>query len=206
VYISDGTVNLRIVGGVVTDWPVDAHLVDDPEIMGVPAGHIVRFYKGRIYMASGNTLWYTEPYALGSVHRLRNFIQFKYPIDIMEPVTAGIWIVAGDTKFLRGSGPDEFVLDSALPYGAARGTSVQVPFSGNVMWYSERGVLMATSDGQIKNVQEEHLVPESATHGAALIKEYNGVKQYLASVQGQGVAVGVANSFMDMEVVRQAGG
>lgn len=205
VYLTDGTINKRIVSGVVTDWPVDAHLSSDPEYMAVPAGSIVRHFNGRIYVAVGKTVWFTDPFTLGSVQKQRNFIQFAAPVTIMEPVTHGIWFAADQTYFYAGGGPDTFTPLPQLNYGAVPGTSVKVPYTNDVMWYSERGAVMATQDGQIKNVQEANIAAESGTIGAALIREENGIKQFIASVRNQSISPLAASSFMDMEVIRKQG-
>jgi hypothetical protein len=73
------------------------------------------------------------------------------------------------------------------------------------MWYSERGAVMATQDGQIKNIQEANIAAESGTTGAALIREENGIKQFIASVSGQGISPLATTSWMDMEVIRKSG-
>jgi hypothetical protein len=190
---------------VVTNWSVDAHLVADPEYMAVPAGSIVRHFNGRIYVVVGKTVWFTDPFTLGSVQKQRNFIQFPATVTIMEPVAGGIWFVADQTYFYAGGGPDDFTPVPQLNYGAVPGTSVKVPYTNDVMWYSERGAVMATQDGQIKNVQEANIAAESGTAGAALIREENGVKQFIASVRNQGISPLAASSFMDMEVIRKQG-
>lgn len=205
VYLSDGTVNKRIVNGAVTGWPIDSHLASDPEYMAVPAGSIIRQYNGRIYVAKDKIVWFTDPFTVGSVQKQRNFIQFPATVTIMEPTTSGIWFVSNTTEFYAGGGPDEFIPRQALPYGAVPGTSVPVPNSKNIMWYSDRGAVMATPDGQIKNIQEANIAAESGTSGAALIREENGIKQFIASVRNQGISPLAASSFMDMEVIRKQG-
>ncbi len=205
VYITDGLITKRIVSGAVTSWDVDAHLAADSEYMAVPAGSIVREFNGRMYVAVGKVVWFTDPFTPGSVQKQRNFIQFQADVTIMEPVTGGIWFAADQTYFYAGGGPDDFVVRPQLNYGAVPGTSLKVPQSNDVMWYSERGAVMATQDGQIKNVQEANIAAESGTVGATLIREENGIKQFIASVRNQGVSPLAATSFMDMEVIRKAG-
>ena len=205
VYFTDGLITKCIVNGVVVDWEINAHLAMDPEYMAVPAGSIVREFNGRMYVAVGKIVWFTDPFTLGSVQKQRNFIQFPADVTIMEPVTGGIWFVADQTYFYAGGGPDEFMPKPQLNYGAVPGTSLKVPYTNDVMWYSERGAVMATQDGQIKNVQEANIAAESGTVGATLIREENGIKQFIASIRNQSVSPLAATSFMDMEVIRKAG-
>lgn len=207
VYITDGLITGRIVSGVFTSWPVDTNLPGDAaEYMAVPAGSIIKEYKGRIYVASGSIVWITDPFLFGSVHRQRGFIQLTANVDIMEPVSGGLWIVTDRTDFYAGGGPDEFEVRNQLNYGAVPGTSVKVPNTNDVMWYSDRGAVLAAQDGTIKNLQEENVAAESGESGAALIREENGIRQFIASVSNQSVSPMVASSFMEMEVIRKQGG
>lgn len=206
VYLSDGIVTKRITAGSVYDWSIDFHLSDDTDYMAIPPGTIVRHHNGRMYVASGNLIWFTDPFTLGSVHRQRNFLQFTSPVSIMEPVNGGIWIVTDETYFYAGGGPDDFTPVLQLNYGAAPGTAVRVTNSNDVMWYSDRGVVVATNDGQIKNLQEASVAVEIGEVGAAVIREENGIRQFIASVRNQSVSPLAANSFIEMEVVRKQGG
>ncbi len=206
VYLSDGIVTKRITAGSVYDWSIDFHLSDDADYMAIPPGTIVRHHNGRMYVASGNMIWFTDPFTLGSVHRQRNFLQFTSPVSIMEPVSGGIWIVTDETRFYAGGGPEDFTPILQLNYGATPGTAVRVPNSNDVMWYSDRGVVLATSDGQIKNLQEASVAVEVGKSGSAVIREENGIRQFIASVRNQSVSPLAANSFIEMEVVRKQGG
>lgn len=205
VYFTDGLITKRIVNGVVTSWDIDAHLAADPEYMAVPAGSIVREFYGRMYIAVGKVVWFTDPFMLGSVQKQRNFIQFPADVTIMEPVSGGIWFVADQTYFYAGGGPDEFIPKPQLNYGAVPGTGIKVPYTNDVMWYSVRGAVVGTQDGQIKNIQEANIAAESGTVGTTLIREENGIKQFIASIKNQGVSPLAATSWMDMEVIRKAG-
>lgn len=206
VYLSDGVTTGRIVNGVYTSWPLDTHLLDDAEYMAVPAATILKQHNGRIYSAAGKVVWFTDPFTYGGVHRQRNFIQFPEAATVIEPVTGGIWIVADKTYFFRGGGPEQFVVEIQLDYGAVPGTSVPVPYTNDVMWYSRRGVVMATQDGQIKNIQEQNVAVEDGVSGASLVREENGVKQFITRIAAPTLSPLTANSFIAMEVIRKAEG
>jgi hypothetical protein len=158
-----------------------------------------------MYIAVGKVVWFTDPFMLGSVQKQRNFIQFPADVTIMEPVSGGIWFVADQTYFYAGGGPDEFIPKPQLNYGAVPGTGIKIPYTNDVMWYSVRGAVVGTQDGQIKNIQEANIAAESGTVGTTLIREENGIKQFIASIKNQGVSPLAATSWMDMEVIRKAG-
>ena len=176
------------------------------DIVPPPAGQIIREYAGRIYIASGRVLWVTEPYAPSWVNLIGGFIMQTDDITVLEPVETGVWVVSDQTYFFQGDGPENFNIRSKLPYGAVLGTSSKVPYTPDVVWYSNRGLILATGDGQVKNLQEQEVAPHTGTSGATLIREQDGLRQAVVSVQNAQMSQLAATSFMEMEVVRKAGG
>ena len=199
VYYSDGVITGRIVNSVATSWPVDTQHALDADYMAMPACRILRQKNGRIYGAVGKIVWYTDPYTLGSVHRQRNFYQFTDDVTILEPVNGGLWIVADKTYFYSDDGG---VL-TALEYGAIYGTSRRIPNSNDVMWYSKKGAVMAAENGQIKNVQEQNVAVDSGTDGVSIIREEDGNRRFIATINNPAVSPMAARDWMEMEVVRK---
>lgn len=198
--VAIGTLSYSISAGRYDNGqPLSLQFVSKP-----PPGRIVRHFRGRMYIADGKTIWYTEPGALDHVRLADNFYQFPDDVAVMEPVLGGVWIVADKTYFYPGTGPDDFTQQSLLDYGALYGTAKRVPNSNDVMWYSDRGAVIATADGRIKNLQEENVAAEAGSSGAALIRESNGVRQFIASVKNPVVSPLAAQSFLEMEVIRKS--
>jgi hypothetical protein len=179
--------------------PLDTQFLSKP-----PPGRIVRHYKGRFYIADGNIVWYTEPYAPDLVHRGRNFFQFSDPVTVIEPGESGLWIVAATTEFYAGTGPEDFRPITQLKYGAVYGTSQLLPRTKDAIWYSTKGVVMGTKDGQVKNLQENNVASESGTSGATLVRDQDGIQQFIASIKDPVVSPLVAQSFFSAEVIRKA--
>jgi len=178
--------------------PLDTQFLTKP-----PAGRIVREHKGRMYIADGATVWFTEPYSPDLVHRGRGFFQFAEPVTVMEPVEGGIWIVSDKTEFYAGNGPEDFRPVQKLAYGAIYGTSQVLP-SKDAVWYSTKGVVMGSKDGQATNLQEQNVAPDSGSVGASLIREQDGLRQMVVSVRDPNVSPLAASSFLEMEVIRKA--
>jgi hypothetical protein len=171
-----------------------------------PPGRLVAVHKGRPCIASGSVLWVSVPFAPDWFHRIAGFMQFPGEIDVMLAVDGGLYVVADQTYFLRGNGPEDFQVTTVLPYGALYGTGAYVPFSDNVVWYSARGVVYGTQDGQVKNIQEANVATHVGTQGATLVREQDGLRQVVTSVQGASVSSLAASSWVEMELVRKAGG
>jgi hypothetical protein len=169
-----------------------------------PPGRIIRQYNGRMYIADGSTLWYTEPYAPDRIMASKNFFVFSDPITVVEPVDGGLIVVADKTYLYAGPGPEKFEQEIKLHYGAVFGTSCRVPNTDDVMWYSTRGVVMADSSGSVTNRQEANVAAESGTTGAAIAMDSDGVRKFIASVRDPVVSPLVSRSFFDMEIIRKS--
>lgn len=143
-------------------------------------------FNGRKYRVLGSAIEYSVPFPLAGQEvdvSEFNVITFADEIRIFEPVKHGLWVVtATKTFFLAGSGPEDFVLAEVLPYGGTRGTSVHVPHSDDVIWYSARGAVVGNSGGEAKNIQEANYAAPSATAGSATIIESRGVRKYVVSL------------------------
>ena len=171
-----------------------------------PAGQIIREYAGRMYIASDRVLWVTEPYAPDWVSLIGGFIMQTDPISVVEPVEDGLWVVSDQTYFFKGDGPENFDVRPKLAYGAVYGTSSKIPYTNDVVWYSNRGLILATGGGQVKNLQEQDVAPHTGTSGATLIREQDGLRQAVVSVQNPSMSQLTATSFAEFEVSRKAGG
>ena len=171
-----------------------------------PAGQLVAVHKGRPCIASGSVLWVAEPYAPDWFNRISGFIQFPEYITVCLSVEGGLYVVSDQAYFLRGAGPEDFQIVTGLPYRGVYGTGAHIPFSEDVVWYSERGVVYGSAGGQMQNIQEANVAPHTGTQGATLVREQDGLRQVVASVQGAAVSSAAASSWVEMEVVRKAGG
>lgn len=199
--LSVGSSSYVISGGYLGEGkPLDLQFVSRP-----PPGRIVRHFRGRMYIADAyGAIWYTEPGAFDHVRLAGNFFQFSVPVTVMEPVKSGLWIVADKTYFYAGTGPQDFAPQEVLGYGAVFGTGQRVPNTDDVMWYSARGVVKGTSAGQVENLQETHVAAENGSSGAAMIREADGVQQFIASIKDPVVSPLIAQSFFSAEIIRKA--
>jgi len=168
-----------------------------------PACSIIKHKDARLYCASGSTIWYTEPFALGRVKPAVNFWQFPSVVTIMEPIDVGFYVVADKTYVIKFKNPDDAQLDDVLDYGAIPYTSVTLPHGEGVMWQSVRGAIMGDQNGQAKNVQESTVATEDAASGAAVLREADGLRQFIAVLSSTSANSLTATDFMEAEIVRR---
>lgn len=172
-------------------------LLNDP----MPPGTIVRHYNGRMLVASGNVLYISEPYFYGLIDGGKNYIPFRAPITIVEPTPNGVYICADVTYWI----PDLFASDllEVLPYGGIAGSSGYSTRAELAYWQSPKGLVTGDQNMSVKNTQEDALEFSSATAGASMYRERDGMRQVVSTRFGSDVSVGAANSFMSAEIVRK---
>ena len=118
-------------------------------------------------------------------------------------VTAGIFFATDKATWFYGGSPEEgFEIRQVFDYGAVFGASVRRD-DGSVMWQSQRGAIIGGPDGSAQNVQEKQVAPDHATAGAAMLREENGMQQFIASLRGTRTNTLAARSWIDAEVIRR---
>ena len=168
----------------------------------MPAGQIVRQHQGRLLVARSAVVFTSQPYAYGIYDPAEDFMQFPAEVTLLEPVRAGLFIVADKTYFL----PNEqgAPMAEVLPYGAPRGAAVQRGEGGGIYWMGERGLVQATEDGQAKSMNDGVLALPKPHSAALLVREQGGIEQIVAATQARpGTSLAQAHSFMDAQVIKQ---
>src|SRR5688572_967841 len=86
-----------------------------------PAGHIVEAFGGWALVASGDTLYPSEPHS-PELFDLRRGIRMAAPITFVAPLDSGVY-VGTDTQvvWLAGDSPAKWQYNPRLSYGAVRG-------------------------------------------------------------------------------------
>lgn len=164
-----------------------------------PAGHLLTYRHGRIYIADGNILHYTEPLAYGLYDPAKNFFAFDSEIRVAKGVTNGMWVVtARRTYWLPGDNPNEAQLNPQADYSAPMQMALDIPESNDVAWLSHRGWVRGTAEGQLINLAEQR-VQTNLTEAFAptLFREANGIRQFVALARGSADRVINSDDFAD---------
>lgn len=166
----------------------------------MPAGRIVREYKGRLLVARGNVLYKSQPYAYALHDPVADFVLFPADIDMVAPVEGGVYVAADKTYFIAG---DFEGMRVVLPCGAAFGSDTSLPESTGVAWLSHRGLVTADTLGTVSSKQEATVAIDKPQAAATLFREERGMRQLVSAVsQTERGSVAKALSFMDAQVVR----
>ena len=169
----------------------------------MPSGSIVRFSNGRLLVAVGNLLCYSEPFAHGLFNPAKNFIAFPAPVTLVEPCTNGVFIAADRTYWIDGE-ITQATLQPKLPYGAVPHSSARHMRRPEVAyWIGEKGLVVGTPDGAVQVMQEAQLALSGGPAGAALVRESEGMQHVITAVRDPMATTGACSSYFDAEIIRK---
>ena len=161
----------------------------------LPAGHIIRHFKSRVYVCRDNILWYSDAFRYGLHLPSKNFFQFPSKITVLQMVTDGIYVVADKTYFLSGTEPKNMRLSVVSDDYGLEGTGITIGGGAfnrtdNIevaYWFSNKGAILGLPGGIIEILTENRLaIDDEILSGATLFKESNGIRQLITSFSNSG--------------------
>ena len=133
-------------------------------------GAYARYWRGRLLVARGRTLYFSEPLRYGLYDRSSGHVTFEARIDFIEPVAGGIFVALKGlgVRFLAGDTPGKWEQRVATPVPAQPGTSMTVPAiqmkiemqnppDWVAVWFSTNGFVVGLPTGELYYPQEDHL-------------------------------------------------
>ena len=178
----------------VTDGYTKQHIIDYLRATRkkTPAGHLMAWYNGRLYVAVGNVIWYTDPKAYHRVKAMDGFIQMDGLITLLKATADGLWVADGKTWFLQGPDAPKLQRIEKAPYNAKLGCACPVPAdkvpldgAANPLfkWASEQGICVGGPGGFFLNLTvKKYTMPAGAT-GTALYRSTPGMSQAIFTVR-----------------------
>jgi hypothetical protein len=157
----------------------------------LPPGAIVRYYRGRMFVAEWNTVWFSEPLHYNLHHPDNGYLPpFSAPVTMIEVVEDGMYIGAGKTYFVRGSGPDDFQISLVDDGKPIRGSSMVVnaphvvpDYIGYVaFWYTENGPVIGVNGGMTKQIGMDRMDGIKAEIAATGFMRDNGVARMITAI------------------------
>jgi len=191
----NGTVLNGITSYTIIDSRKSQQILETQFMSPLPGGHIIRQYNGRMYCAHDNVLWFSQPFRYGLKKTSKDFFQFPSKIKIVQPVDNGIFVVAGNTYFLSGREPKEFIQTLVSEDDGIEGTGLTLSgdsfglgFDKNVgFWYSTKGAVVGLLSGELKLLTENRLaLRDQLVRGISLYKEKEGIKQVVSNFSSGG--------------------
>lgn len=173
---------------IVSEQPRGArlrsYLADKP-----PVGQWIIPYRGRLWIANNNYLWFTDSESLHWVFPEYGYLTFPNRITLLVPVADGIFV--GDrqqTWFLGGSSPSEMTVRQVVGVGAVPGTGTyRIPFDvfagdGNpcAVWLDSEGVLCCgRTGGVVQRITQNSYRVGAVSSGEIVYRTTDGLRQFL---------------------------
>lgn len=204
VYFTDG---LRVGSyhpslGPTPDWAsASGKAVGDQELAPMPAGSGIAHHGGRLLVAVGSALIYSEPFTPHLRDESKGFELFPAPITCLVAVEGGVFVVADKTYFIAGGFPAKAVR-AVLEYGAPD----QQPGyreDGGAHWMSSRGVVSVSDAGEIANLQEKRVSIAASGAAATLYREAGGMETIIAALSEPGSTGAGVGSYAQARIVRK---
>lgn len=162
----------------------------------LPPGSIVRYYRGRLYLAVGTRVVFSHPLRYGLHHPAEDYFLFSEEVTVLQPVDDGLFIVADRTYFYRGDEPGKMEVRVVSPHRAAQHSGLRVdgrrfkfrdPLAAeSAYWFSDVGAVVGSTNGRIEPLMEERVADRPYAVGASWVREHNGVHQVGTAVSRPG--------------------
>ena len=189
-------------GTVANSATVFSYYADGPgtvplrtqHLFDAPAGQLVDTFGGaRALVASGDTLYYSEPYALELFDLRKNF-RLPHPITMVAALDNGVYVGTDNgIMWFDGTVPEKWEYVPRLAYGAIRGAAAycsrDMVLDGNgnkdvVVFATKQGLCVGEDGGNITNLTQARFAYPTQERGAAVIRRHRGMVQGVFSLQG----------------------
>ncbi|MCK5611048.1 hypothetical protein KAR91_54750 [Candidatus Pacearchaeota archaeon] len=182
IVFTNGEVIETIVGGV-SNGPFPAVSKINKAVMD--PGHLLEAYRGRLLVADGAIIHYSDVTQIGQTERSKNYIPLLGIITMMKAVKNGVYISDGQsTYFANGLDFKTASLEKIADYPALAGTAQYIDKGikkDSVIWMSPEGICMGGPSGAFENITEDRYLPEELdAFGPALFRA--DTKQYITSL------------------------
>ncbi len=147
----------------------------------LPAGTRLFEFNGCLCSVAGRRLFIGLPGKYG--YYLPVFPHPTFPAEISVAVGAqmGFYVVADKTYFFAGTDPEKVdIVRDVLPYGAVPGTEFVVPNDATVGWFGEKGIVIATPDGQAAAVMADSIDLTPPASGFSIVLETRGYRRVVS--------------------------
>lgn len=146
-------------------------------------GEFVSHWRGRLLVARGRTLYWSEPMRYGLTSLRHNFVQLPFRITMVAGVRDGVFVGSSSgVGFLRGDKPKEWVLINTSGHAPVKrcvkmldGEDIdpQLNLGGQqcALWLADNGFVIGTPTGQIIAPQANRLRIPLALSGSLAIND-----------------------------------
>ncbi|HAR06002.1 MAG TPA: hypothetical protein DCR72_10585, partial [Pseudomonas sp.] len=144
----------------------------------MPGGHLAQSWNGRLLVANGRTLYYSQPLRPAVCDLRHGYVRFPSPITMVAPVRGGAFVAdQGRVYFLDGTDPDQWSMRTTAAGAPACGAYALVPGSlfpempdvPVAVWLGPGGFVLGLPDGTTLSPQVARLKLEPGGSGSLAV-------------------------------------
>jgi hypothetical protein len=181
-----------------------------------PPGHILRYYHGRLYVASDNLIFYSDPQVYGRCKISSNFMNLASRVTMIEPVETGLYVsTSTEVFFVSGDDPTKGLgLQRVSDTPAVEGSSMVVKpevlgidgITGSTqvaLWFTNAGWVVGLPDGNARFLTRDRMALPEYSQATSLLRMVDGMSQLITIPRGNGQdASAFASDSLEAEIVR----
>lgn len=175
--------------------PARGGMIETQFLQPMPTGDFVRWHSGRLLVANGPALHFSQPLRPHLHKPAHDVIPFVGDITLLESVGSGVFV--GDSRgvwFLEGTDPAKFDLRRVSTCRAVAGSGLMVPpehFSPKQVeskmpvaaWLSTSGYVVGLPDGTAVELHPDRIKVPSGLAGRTAFLFRSGVRQLVTPVR-----------------------
>lgn len=161
VYQIDGQAVETLSGVELDEQDLDDHLIP------LPGGHWIEYWNGRLVVARGRSLLFSEPLRYGAHNPLTGYIQLPTRVEWLAALETGIFVGQRDeVLFLNGRTPSDLSLSVVAGRSApGMALTVESEFIGDdvaagspvAVFFTSSGFTVGQQNGQVVYPQKDRL-------------------------------------------------
>lgn len=186
----------------ITTTDVD-RLAEKTGRIPMPGGAIVRFRHGRLYVAHGSFVIFSDPHDPGLTDPRSGWANAGAEVTLMEPVEGGLYVGTADkVTFYAGAGPEDYKVAEVVRHGAVAHSGRTLPadyFDPRLVgdgglpvaaWLSDVGLTIGAADGRILAPQGDRVILDAIGGRSVSAVKHGGVRQVIFHVESMDMGVG----------------
>jgi hypothetical protein len=174
----------------------------------LPFGVGIAFANGRIFVidaADPRLVKYSLALQYDHTDKREKYYLFPEPCLVIAGTKSGLYVAtATKTYYIANAGtesPSVFSFD----FGAIAETARMIPKTQEYIWMSERGAVIGHDGGQPEILSGDSVVPGGMINAASMVRENDGLTQFVAVGNATDANRLQAGSFAEAEITRREG-
>lgn len=173
-----------------------------------PLGVALATVNGRVFIvdaADPRVVWYTEANDYDHVNRRRGYYMFGDAVTAIASTSNGLFVGAGATTYyISGAGNADASQRVVSDVGMIQGSVSYIPDSADAAWMTEQGPAIGKDGGEVQLLTRERMSPGGMLDTAAMVRDKDGVRQYVVVGSNMDSSALQAGSYAEAEIVRRA--